>query len=51
MLISNLFNFHNPIVKVGTLQALLVHVVFMFKSFHLHMYVCVLVEYVWEGLK
>ena len=50
-LISNFFNCHIPIVMLGTLQALLVHVVFMFKSFFLHMYVHVLVEYVWEGLK
>ena len=50
-LISNLFNCHNLIVKVGIPQLMSFMLCFMLKSFFLHMYVCVFVEYVWEGLK
>ena len=50
-LISNLFNFHNLIVKVEIPRLMLFMLCFMLKSFFLHMYVSVFVEYVWEGLK
>ena len=51
MLISIFFIFHNPISKVGIPQLTLFMFCFMLKLFCLHMYVCVCVEYVWEGLK
>ncbi len=46
-----LFFFHNPIVKVGIPQLMLFLLCFMLKLLCLLMYVCVCVEYVWEGLK
>ena len=38
-------------MKVGIPQLMLFMFCFMLKLFCLHMYVCVYVEYVWEGLK